>query len=430
MSLNLYNEFGMRSATLKWIVLIGCIVIAIMVGIQLYWLNHIYKLEQKQFRTNVIKSIRGLFEDIDISNRPDGHLQQLIATQPDPNTFIIKTDVIPSKDTLIYYISNELIDFDVMTECIVAAYDKNEKEYTYRQQIASPALQSRFDINSIPVYPADYHYILLQFPGRNKYVLSQMNFWIIGSIIVILVLIGLAVSLFYFYKQKFLVEIQKDFVNNFTHEFKTPLAVMKIASEVLSQPGITKQPERMEKYTSIIRHETEHLQSQVERLLKMAASEQQELPIEKNSFNVKELIEQAVSKLQPLMETRGAKIDVKMNDEKVEMKADKNHLELAVVNLIENGIKYSARPSIVIEAGKTDSESFIAVKDNGIGIDKKYYKNIFKKFYRVPTGDVHNVKGFGLGLNFVKKIVDAHNGRIVVNSIPGIGTEFKIIIPS
>ncbi|MFT3749310.1 MAG: HAMP domain-containing sensor histidine kinase [Agriterribacter sp.] len=430
MSLNLFNEFGMRSATLKWIVLIGCIVIAIMVGIQLYWLNHVYKLEQKQFRTNVIKSIRGLFEDIDISAQPAGHLQQLIATQPDPNTFIIKTDIIPSKDTLIYYITNELTDFDVMTECIVAAYDKNKQHYVYREQVVSPAMQSRYDINNLPVYPADHNYIALFFPGRNKYVLSQMNFWIVGSIILILVLTGLAISLFYFYKQKFLVEIQKDFVNNFTHEFKTPLAVMKIASEVLSKPGIAKQPERMEKYTSIIKHETEHLQSQVERLLKMAVSEQQELPLEKNAFSVKELIEQAVSKLQPLMETKGAKVDVRLKDDNVKMMADKNHLELAVVNLIENGIKYSDSPNIVIEAGKTDSESFIAVKDNGIGIDKKYYRNIFKKFYRVPTGDVHNVKGFGLGLNFVKKIVDAHNGRIVVNSIPGIGTEFKIIIPS
>lgn len=430
MAIIFYKKPGMRSATLKWIVLTGCIVIAIMMAIQLYWLNHVYKLEQKQFRTNVIKSIRGLFEDIEMSAQPAGHLQPLIATQPDANTFIIKTDVIPAKDTLIYYVTNELVDFDVMTECIVAAYDKNKKAYLFREQVASAGMQRGYDIKDLVVYPADYHYILLHFPGRNKYVLSQMNFWIMGSIILIIMLIGLAVSLFYFYKQKFLVEIQKDFVNNFTHEFKTPLAVMKIASEVLSQPGIVKQPERMEKYTSIIKNETEHLQSQVERLLKMAVSEQRELPIEKNAFNVKELIDQALSKLQPLTESKGATIKVKLDDEDVEMKADKNHLELAIVNLIENGIKYSSTPSIVIEAGKTDSESFIAVKDNGIGIAKKDYKNIFKKFYRVPTGDVHNVKGFGLGLNFVKKIVDAHNGRIVVNSVPGIGTEFKIIIPS
>jgi len=419
----------MRSATLKWIVLSGCIIIALLIGIQLYWLNYVYKLEEKQFRTNVVKSVRGLFEDLDLSFTPASHLHSLITTQPDPNSFIVKIDTLPAKDTLLYYLTNEFADFDVLTDCTVGVFSKKKQSYVYQGFIHSSHIQSATDRLEMTTYPFDYNYILLHFPDRSKYILAQMDLWIIGSCILILVLVGLAVSMFYFYKQKFLVEIQKDFVNNFTHEFKTPLAVMKIASEVLAQPDIVKQPSRMEKYTSIIKHETEHLQNQVERLLKMAVSEQKELAVEMQSFFVKELIDQAVSKLQPLVETKGAKIGVKMEDENVQMTADKTHLELAIVNLIENGIKYSSSPSIVIEAGKTDSESYIAVKDNGVGIDKKYYKSIFKKFYRVPTGDVHNVKGFGLGLNFVKKIVDAHHGKIVVNSIPGIGTEFKIIIP-
>ena len=147
------------------------------------------------------------------------------------------------------------------------------------------------------------------------------------------------------------------------------------------------------------------------------------------SIPVKDLIDQAISKLQPLVEARGAKIEIKIEMDEVAVTADKTHLELAIVNLIENGIKYSGTPLIIIEAGKCGADNFISVKDNGVGIDKKFFKSIFKKFYRVPTGDVHNVKGFGLGLNFVKKIVDAHNGKIVVNSVPGIGTEFKIILP-
>lgn len=429
MDINFYKGFGMRSATLKWIVLTGCVVIALIISTQLYWLKHIYELEQRQFRTNVVKSIRGLFEDIDLSVDPASHLRQIITEQPDPNTFIIKADTLPPRDTLLYYLTDELTDFDVITECIVGAYDKKKQSYIYKAFIGSAHAQAAPDPVSLKVYPAGNHYILLHFPEREKYILAQMNFWIIGSVILILVLTGLAVSLFYFYKQKFLVEIQKDFVNNFTHEFKTPLAVMKIASEVLAQPAIVKQPERMEKYTSIIKHETEHLQNQVERLLKMAVSEQRELPVEMQSFSVKELIDQALAKLQPLIEASGAKIGVKLEEEDVLITADKTHLELAIVNLIENGIKYSSSPSILIEAGKNEAESFIAVKDNGVGIDRKYYKHIFKKFYRVPTGDIHNVKGFGLGLNFVKKIVDAHNGKIVVNSVPGIGTEFRIILP-
>ncbi|MDP4213765.1 MAG: ATP-binding protein, partial [Bacteroidota bacterium] len=111
------------------------------------------------------------------------------------------------------------------------------------------------------------------------------------------------------------------------------------------------------------------------------------------------------------------------------IRGDESHLELAVVNLLENALKYSSLPHIVVQAGREDADYFISVKDNGIGIEKKYIKNIFKKFYRVPTGDVHNVKGFGLGLNFVKRIVDGHEGKIRVHSLPGIGTEFRLLIP-
>ena len=118
-----------------------------------------------------------------------------------------------------------------------------------------------------------------------------------------------------------------------------------------------------------------------------------------------------------------------MDDQETLIYADESHLELAIINLLENALKYSDAPVIIVEAGKEESDYYISVKDNGIGIEKKYLKNIFKKFYRVPTGDVHNVKGFGLGLNFVKRIVDGHDGKIRVNSLPGIGTEFRLLLP-
>ena len=254
MHINSSNRFGMRSATLKWIVLTGAVVIGLIIAIQLYWLNHIYKLEQKQFDTNAVKSIRGLFEDINLSDSPGSHLQQMITMRPSRNTFVVRINNLPITDTLVFYLTRELMDFDILTECNVALYDKTKQDYIFRQNIRSPASEPALNSETLTVYPANYHYILLHFPDRSGYVLSQMNLWIIGSIVLVLVLIGLAVSMFYFYKQKFLIEIQKDFVNNFTHEFKTPLAVMKIASEVLGQPGIIKQPDRMEKYTSIISH--------------------------------------------------------------------------------------------------------------------------------------------------------------------------------
>ncbi len=408
--------------------LTGAVVIGLIIAVQLYWLNHRYQVEQKQFDTNVIKSVRGLFEDIRLSDDYARHLKKIITTQPTESTYIFKIANLPHQDSLINYLTHELMAFDLLTECDVAVYDFRQDRYIFQYPIVFSSAEDNNPL-SLKVYQAPYHYILLHFPSRSEYILSQMDLWIIGSIILALVLIGLAVSLFYFYKQKFLIEIQKDFVNNFTHEFKTPLAVMKIASEVLAQPGIAKQPERMQKYTSIISNETEHLQIQVERILEIAVSGQATLKIKKQLTPVNTLIEEAISKLQPLLERVNARIEIKTEADNIEVMADKIHLELAIVNLIENAIKYSQNPLIIIESGVYGADRYIAIKDNGVGIDKKYFKYLFDKFYRVPTGDIHNVKGFGLGLNFVKKIVDAHKGRIIVNSVPGIGTEFKIILP-
>jgi two-component system, OmpR family, phosphate regulon sensor histidine kinase PhoR len=420
----------MRSSILKWLVLCATVLIALIVIVQLYWLKKVYSLEKKQFNNNVVKSIRGVFEDLQMNDNPAMNLKDLI-DNPSDDYFLFKADTIPIKDSLSKYLQREFEYFNVLTDCKIAAYSSTEKKYIYEEFINSPASSYRVLSTAIdlPVFTRKFDHILLYFQHRSKYILSEMNFWIISSAALVLALIGLAVSLFYFYRQKFLAEIQKDFVNNFTHEFKTPLAVMKIASDVLAQDNILHQPDRLQRYAEIIRDQTGHLQSQVERLLKASATKNKRLPLEKESVNALQLIEQALNKVQPLVEQKNARVELIVEDRKTEIHADQAHLELAVVNLLENALKYSEDPHIVVETGKNEISFFISVKDNGIGIEKKYQKNIFKEFYRIPTGNIHNVKGFGLGLNFVKRIIDAHDGKITVNSLPGIGTEFKLFIP-
>lgn len=421
----------MRSTTLKWLVLIATVLIVAIVGVQLFWLNKIYSFEQKTFNTNVVKSIRGLYEDLPITDSPFSHLQDYIE-HPSPDYFLFRIADPIEKDSLIYYLKDEFNDFDVLTDAFIGFYDDSVRGVTSVSYIEAAA--ARYDTstrNVLPDYDRPYDYVLVYFPHRTKYVLAQMDFWFISSAILFLVLIGLAVSLFYFYRQKFLAELQKDFVNNFTHEFKTPLAVMKISADVLLQDKIIQQPERLNRYASIIQHQTEHLQSQIERLLQVASSNRKDLPIKKSLVPVQDIIEQAVAKVQPLIEDKHANVEIPLaEDNPYQVLGDRAHLELALVNLLENALKYSQNPHIIIAAGVQDDDLFISVKDNGIGIDKKYQKNIFKKFYRVPTGDVHNVKGFGLGLNFVKRIIDAHNGQIRINSLPGIGTEFRLLLPA
>ena len=425
------NFAPMRSSTLKWIVLSATLLAALIITVQLYWLNMVYSYEQRQFNLNVVKSVRGLFEDLEMNDAPGTPLQQLIRN-PDNNYFLVKADTIPPKDSLVLYLQDEFAGFGVLTDCKLGAYSSAEKKFVYEEFLPTPASRyagTKPATMELPVFAPDVDHILLYFPHRHEYILEQMDFWIVSSAVLFIALIGLAVSLFYFYRQKFLAEVQKDFVNNFTHEFKTPLAVMKIASGVLGQDNILQQPDRLERYVAIIRNQTEHLQNQVERLLKAASSESRNLPLKKEDIDALQLIEQALNKVQPLIEEKKAKIELKMDDAGGVVHADKAHLELAVVNLLENALKYSSEPRIVVETGNSEDDFFISVKDNGVGIEKKYLKSIFKKFYRIPTGDIHNVKGFGLGLNFVKRIIDAHNGKIRVNSLPGIGTEFRLFIP-
>ena len=422
----------MRSSTLKWIVLSATLLAAVIITVQLYWLNMVYSYEQRQFHINVVKSVRGLFEDLQMNDAPGISLQQLIKN-PGNNYFIVKADTIPPKDSLTFYLQDEFALFGVLTDCKLGAYSYVEKKFVYEEFLPTPASRypppSKAMLQDLPMLPNDGDYIVLYFPHRHEYILEQMDFWIVSSAILFIALIGLAISLFYFYRQKFLAEVQKDFVNNFTHEFKTPLAVMKIASGVLAQENILQQPDRLERYAAIIKNQTEHLQNQVEQLLKAASSESKNLLLQKEDIDAHQLIEQALSKVQPLIEEKKARIELKTDEGNSVLHADKAHLELAVVNLLENALKYSLEPRIVVETGSAEDEFYISVKDNGVGIEKKYLKSIFKKFYRVPTGDIHNVKGFGLGLNFVKRIIDAHNGKIRVNSLPGIGTEFRLFIP-
>ena len=353
----------MRSSTLKWIVLSATLLAAIVVTVQLYWLKKVYSFEQRQFNVNVVKSIRGVFEDLEMNDQA-GIIQKDLIDAPADNYFWFKADTIPPRDSLAFYLQDEFADFGVLTDCNLAAYSAADKKYVYEEFIPAPA--SRYagikpPQQDQPVFSKDKDHddhILLYFPHRQEYVLEQMDFWIVSSVVLFLALIGLAASLFYFYRQKFLAETQKDFVNNFTHEFKTPLAVMKIAADVLSQGTITQKPERLERYAAIIRNQTEHLQQQVERLLRTASIETKDLPISKEDFDPYLLIEQALGKVQPLIEQKNARIELKMEELNgiSSVHADKAHLELAVVNLLENALKYSTEPHIVVEAGHFEDD--------------------------------------------------------------------------
>ena len=420
----------MRSKPLRLVMIVLTIVMGVILVFQLVWLSRVYSFEKQQFHVNVVRVMNGIYEDFDWANYGSATKESI--EKIDDKTYLMRVDSVPASAVLERDTEKEFNDFSLHTESCISVYNSYTGKFSFQTCLfndAKPRLQQK--IKDMPLLKRDFNYIMFSFPNRGTYLFAQLTFWIVSSLLLLVTLIGLAISLLYLYRQRFLYEIQKDFVNNFTHEFKTPLAVMKITCDTMVDENTRRQPERMARYADIMGKQVEHLQKQVEKLLSVAyLDEQKDLPLEREKFLLNEMIKQAITKVDPLIEEKHAKLDLKLSDENPELYADKAHLELAVINLIENGLKYSGEPHLVLETGKNNGDYFLSVKDNGIGFESKYNKDIFKKFFRIPTGDIHNVKGFGLGLNFVKKIIDAHHGRITVNSIPGIGTEFKIILPT
>jgi two-component system phosphate regulon sensor histidine kinase PhoR len=245
-----------------------------------------------------------------------------------------------------------------------------------------------------------------------------------------LVIVFFAYTLFVILKQKRLSEIQKDFINNMTHEFKTPIATIAVSAEVLKNPDILKQPERLLNYTTIIENENKRLKKHVERVLQMARLDKEDIGLKKESINLHEVIEEVVAGMRVTLHEKQGKVDLQLEANQPLITADRHHLMNVIYNLLDNAIKYcQENPFIVIRTKQDTKGVTLEVKDNGIGVGQEHHKRIFQKFFRVPTGNVHDVKGFGLGLNYVKQITEAHRGKVTLESVMGSGCTFRVFIP-
>jgi two-component system, OmpR family, phosphate regulon sensor histidine kinase PhoR len=257
-----------------------------------------------------------------------------------------------------------------------------------------------------------------------------MRFWVISSIVLIAVLIFFAYVINIILHQKRLSEIKNDFINNMTHELKTPISTISLASDVLMQKGIEENPERLHNYARIIKDENQRLQNQVERVLQIARLEKDELEMTKQQFDLHELIDLAVPTIEMNFGEKELKIKTKLDASNAMIWGDEMHITNVIFNLLDNAGKYGGDiPEIIIETRSSEKGIFITVSDKGLGIAKDQQKEIFEKFYRISTGNVHDVKGFGLGLHYVKTIVDAHNGKIKLNSKIAEGSQFELFFP-
>lgn len=421
------TSFSIRSSTIRLGIFISAVIIAVIIIFQLLWLKRVYRYEQKEFDLSVIKAIRGLYEDINASAYYSSHLNTLIES-PEPHVYIARLTLPVNADSLMSYLGYELEDFGIFTDCHTAIYSASSGKYIYYKVLEAAGAKHENKI-TIPHTGIGYDHLLLYFPRRSQYIIAQMDFWIISSAILLFVLLLFGGSLYYFYRQKFLNETQKDFIHNFTHEFKTPVSVISLAADVLKNPAIIEKPDKLATYAGIVEYQSGYLHSQIDKLLRFAHTESRHLHLSREKVDIHDLVEEAVKNLGPLINERHTKLELKLNAAHSFLYADRDYLVIVITNLIDNAIKYSKQPHIMIVSSNSPHSIILTVSDNGIGIEKKELKKIFNKFFRVRHGETYTAKGFGIGLSFVQKIVTAHGGKIRIRSVPGKGSDFTIELP-
>lgn len=273
-------------------------------------------------------------------------------------------------------------------------------------------------------------FLKVVFPHKQNYILKSMNLLLPSVGLVLLILIIFVVAIFIILRQKQLNAMKTDFVNNMTHEFKTPISSISLASQMLKDSAVLKSPEMLKHISSVIQDETKRLSFQVDKVLQMAMFEKEHSTLKLVDLSINQLITDIIGTFSLKVTNKGGTITSQLNAQYDMALVDEVHFTNIIYNLMDNALKYSDKQLILaIETWNEKNNLLISIEDNGIGIKKEDLKRIFEKFYRVSTGNTHNVKGFGLGLAYVNKMVQEHHGTIKVSSEPNIGTKFIISIP-
>lgn len=273
--------------------------------------------------------------------------------------------------------------------------------------------------------------LLLSFPKKKKFLLqSIMGMAILSLVFTLVIILAYAGAIYQLIRQKQISEIKSDFINNMTHEFKTPIATINLAIEAIRNPKIIGDQDKVQRYLQMIRDENKRMHAQVENVLRISKLEKNQLDISKDRVNIHSIIEAAIDHVELIVLDRGGYIHTHLEAQRAEVLANDMHFENVIVNILDNAIKYSPdAPKIDVYTEVAKNHIIIRIQDQGAGMSKAVLKKVFEKFYREHTGDIHNVKGHGLGLAYVKKIVDDHQGEVYAESEKGKGSTFIIKLP-
>lgn len=440
----------MKRKTVVRVIVLAVLALLTMVIAQILWVKKVIDIQESQvdiqqkhlqilelqFEQNVTIGLTNVRDQLlQFTVNPDAYLEPV--RQITDNYYVVSISDTLDRTILETYLVDEFEKRGIRYDFEYGVYDCFADSIIFDKYVGLSENPNPYDTMSLAPqlkWDHDGHYFGVYFPNVERIEpgrAESLSVWLIISSVIMFVVLGFFVyAIAIILKQKRLSEVKTDFINNMTHELKTPISTISLSSEVLLRPDISEDKERLKKYAQIIYNENSRLKNQVERVLQLATLDKERIKLKKAEIDLHEIIIKSVGSFSAKLDEVNGVIEQQLTAENTTMKADEVHITNIVYNLIDNAVKYSpGNPIITIETCNLDSGIEMKVTDNGIGIARANLKHVFDKFYRVPTGNVHDVKGFGLGLYYVKQIIEQHDGHIKAESEKGKGTVMTFWLP-
>jgi len=419
----------MRHKQIRFVVLLGAISIIGIITVQAYFLQKAWNIREKQLTQTLVIGLKNVAEKMSRLTEtalPYGNpVRQLTS-----NYFVVDMNSMIDANILEFYLKNEFEKLNVKTDYEYAIYDCHTDKMVYGDFISASGESKPPKLTAnLPKYNEYLYYFGIHFPSIRSTIAGDMAIWFFFTAILLLSVIFFVYAIFIILQQKRFSEMQKDFINNMTHEFKTPISTINISADILVQPDIVKDPKRLSRYGWIIKQENQRLNLLVEKLLQIARLEKSGIQLKREMIDLNVLIRTVADNFKASDHSTGY-IRTSLDSSVDKVNGDILHLTNILHNLIDNAMKYAGEnPVISISTAKEKERVSLTFSDNGPGIEARYRNRVFEKFFRVPSGNIHNVKGFGLGLYYVRVICRAHRWSIRLTGEPGIGATFIIDIP-
>ena len=418
----------MKFRHIRYVVLLGAIAIIGIIAVQGYFMKKEWSNKEKQFSQTVTISLRNVAAKIyKFNNSTPSTLNPV--RQLSSNYFVVDVNSELDANILEHYLKTEFARYNIQTDFEYGIYNCETGIMEYGNYIFNNGTVKTGAISvDLPKYSGYNYYFGVNFPLLSNTIAGDMTIWFFLVGILAISVIFFAYAIFVILKQKKFSELQRDFINNMTHEFKTPIASINLAADVISNPVSIGEPSRILTYGSVIKQEVNRLNDQVDKVLQIARIEKSGFHLRMEMLEINAIIRQAVDNCLANYADK-VKINCELAENTGHVAGDRMHLTNIFYNLLDNAVKYAgANPEINIKTIKRAKKLLIYVSDNGPGIARVHQKRVFQKFYRIPTANVHDVKGFGLGLFYVKSICDAHRWKISLDPSTENGSTFVIEI--